>query len=103
MRITRRYTCTYEDVVWSSEMEEIRRTNDYIELEIQGNGTMTYAVIGRSHNTNWIMFPNLDKGASLSYLGDSFWNNEKLVDILEDPLRATTITQALKIISNETK
>jgi hypothetical protein len=84
---------------WEATIHRITITNNYIECLITAQGSSLIAVIGQTTTGNWIVFPELDKGGSLSSLNDIFWNEEKLTYILDNKKDAITIAYGIQFIN----
>lgn len=73
--------------------------NDHlIQCTFIAQGSRLVTFIGLTDFGNWILFLDLDKGASLSRLDDLFWNTEKLYSILKSKTDATTVASGLLFI-----
>lgn len=80
---------------WNSSITNITFHTDYIECTFKGRGSLLEACIGKRELYQWILFPDIDKGCTLSNYDDYLWNNEKLSMILGNDIDSATVAAGL--------
>lgn len=93
------YQCKYQSSDWEGVVHDIEVYETYTTFTIQARGSMIDVCTGRCRRYQWIVFPILDKGTSLSHIKDTHWNMEQLEMILGNPIDAMSVTMALKEVA----
>lgn len=91
------YICTYKKSNWKATIKDIWCYDEnYIEFTVRGRGSRIKAYFGKGQNEYWICFPELNKGCGLADPGDHFWNLEKLSDLFDNIIDATTVVEGIE-------
>ena len=87
--------CTNGETTWKARLKNYTAHDDYVYLEIEGMGSCirTYYVDTEEY---WVMFPEFDLGATLTYPEDVRWNVEKLTRVFGNEYDATTVSFILR-------
>lgn len=102
-----RFRCSYqwdrdERDDWDGVVKQINRFGSHYEIFITSRSSVR-VLIGRSTTGLFACIPDFDAGCHLSSLNDTYYNSERLIRALEDPVDGTTIACALKALSNTLK
>lgn len=91
------YLCEDGEVEWEAVVSDIALYDTFLSCTIKGRGSHIRMYIGKA-DTLWVCFPELEKATSLSCLGDTYWNSEKislLLDSVPDGISVAYGIQAL--------
>ena len=95
------YKCRYKNSAWTITIDDVWSHHDYTEFTVQGRGSRIRCYIGRGHIERWICFPEINKSCGLAELTDTFWNMEKLADILGNLIDAASIIGSIECLNEK--
>jgi hypothetical protein len=84
---------------WVGDVTLIGSYHSHYELLIQSRSCIC-VLIGRSSSGLFACMPDFQAGCHLSCLNDLFFNQERLISALNNPVDGTTVAYALKTLSN---
>lgn len=99
-----RFQCSYQWEMdeaddWDGSIEQITDMGGHYEILISSRSSIR-VLVGKTTTGLFACLPDDDAGCRLSTLGDTFYNSERLVYALENPVDGTTVACALKALSN---
>mgnify|MGYP003298486237 CR=1 FL=1 len=84
---------------WDGEWREIcEGPGPLWEIQVRARGSLYDLIVGCYSGGNYLCIPLLDIGCGLSYLQDTYWNFNKLAELLP-AVDAKTIAEALSCFS----
>lgn len=92
------YTSSFKKTDWNCKLDNIRNYTDYIICTFNGRGSSIEACISKNADFRWILFPDLEKGCTLSTCDDYFWNYEKLIEIFDNYIDSATVASGLTVL-----
>ena len=87
----------YDD--WEGSIEQITDLGGHYEIVISSRSRIRL-LVGRSTTGLFACLPDDDAGCHLSTLADSFYNSERLIYAMENPVDGITVACALKALSH---
>lgn len=95
------YNCRYKNQVWRCEIKDIKKSDKITAFSIRGRSSYYKIYLVDSGEERWIGIPEINKSSPLSSLEDTFWNSEKIGDIMNSIIDGITIAEGLKIINKK--
>lgn len=92
------YTSSFKKADWNCKLDNIRNYTDYIICTFSGRGSSIEACISKNADFRWILFPDLEKGCTLSTYDDYLWNYEKLIEIFDNYIDSATVASGLTVL-----
>jgi hypothetical protein len=99
-----RFCCSYqwdpdERDDWDGVVNQITWFVNHCEVFITSRSSLR-VLIGKCSSGLFACVPDYQAGCYLSTLNDTFFNSEKLIYAMENPVDGTTVACALKALSN---
>lgn len=96
------FQCSYrwEDgkETWTGTITRVKSYGSHHEIQIQSRSSIR-VLVGKSSSGLFACIPDFDAGCHLSTLDDTFYNGERLVEVMDNAVDGTTVAYALKALS----
>lgn len=93
------YNCRYKNQIWRCEIKDIKKSDEITAFSIRGRSSYYKIYLVDSGKERWIGIPDINIASPLSSLEDTYWNSEKIGDIMNSIIDGITIAEGLKIIN----
>lgn len=99
-----KFRCTYqwneyEKDDWDGSVNKIVHYGSHYEVFITSRSSLR-VLIGKSSSGLFACLPDFFVGCHLSTLNDTFYNREKLIHALDNPVDGTTVAYALNAMAS---
>lgn len=99
-----RFRCSYqwdpdERDDWDGVVSQITCFKNHYEVFFISRSSLR-VLIGKCTSGLFACLPDYSAGCYLSTLNDTFYNSEKLIRAMENPVDGTTVACALKVLAN---
>lgn len=84
---------------WTGKISYLKKYGTHYELRIESRSSIT-VLFGKTSQGGFACMPDFGAGCHLVTLGDSFWNTEKLIQVL-GKIDGITVASALYSISEK--
>lgn len=93
------FICKHKKQLWTGSISSFKNYSTYYEFWIQSRSSIM-VVFGKTTRGYFVCMPDFNVGCHLVNLNDSFWNTERLTEIL-GVVDGVTVSSALVFLSKE--